>query len=59
MWRKKGVKINVEWLKLKMMKPSQMPDYQVFTYWHVFFLVGAILTYFVDLVLGEVFLFIC
>ncbi len=37
-----------------MKKSTEMPDYEVFTYWHVFFLVGAILTYFIDLVLGKV-----
>ena len=29
-----------------------LPDYEVFTYWDVFFLVGAIVTYIVDLSLG-------
>ncbi len=42
-----------------MTKPTAMPDYEAFTYWHVFFLVGAILTYFVDLVLGNNFSFFC
>ncbi len=32
---------------------DQFPDYEVFTYWHAFFLVGAIVTYIVDLSLGK------
>ncbi len=32
---------------------DQYPDYEVFTYWHAFFLVGAIVTYIVDLTLGK------
>ena len=37
-----------------MKKTSELlPDYEVFTYWHAFFLVGAIVTYIVDLSLGK------
>ena len=32
---------------------DQFPDYEAFTYWHAFFLVGAIVTYIVDLTLGK------
>ena len=32
---------------------DQFPDYEAFTYWHAFFLVGAIVTYIVDLTLGN------
>jgi len=34
-------------------KISPSLDYEVFTYWHAFFLVGAIVTYIVDLTLGK------
>lgn len=48
----------VMWKKLKLKKKmlktgDQFPDYEVFTYWHAFFLVGAIVTYIVDLSLGK------
>ena len=44
---------NYPTVKMNSHKVISNLDYEVFTYWHAFFLVGAIVTYIVDLTLGK------